>query len=146
MDADITRVLVQAFPGEEARYFSPVTIGSTPTTADAGAAAILDGTKTTTSSPFWDYPDGRIPFVGALNVLLHGQGRTRAIVETERVEIMPFGSVDANFAWAYGEGNRTLDWWRSEMGAYYRASAVRHTESERKRAVPESTTPTRSPR
>jgi len=66
MDPDVARVLVQAFPGEEARYFSPMTIGSGPTTADAGAAAILDGTKTTTSSPFWDYPDGRIPFVGAL--------------------------------------------------------------------------------
>ena len=129
MDAGITRILVQAFPGEEARYFSPMTIGSGPTTADAGAAAILDGTKTTTSSPFWDYPDGRIPFVGALSVLLDGQGRTRAIIETERVEIVPFGSVDANFAWAYGEGNRTLDWWRSKIGAYYRASAVRHGTS-----------------
>jgi uncharacterized protein YhfF len=62
------------------------TIGSTPTTADEGAEAVLDGTKTTTSLAVWDYPDGRIPIVGALSVLLDGQGRTRAIVKTERVD------------------------------------------------------------
>jgi hypothetical protein len=65
MTPDIQRVLELAFPGEHARYFSPMAIGSTPATADEGAAAILDGIKTTTSSGFWDYPDGRIPFVGA---------------------------------------------------------------------------------
>jgi uncharacterized protein YhfF len=85
----------------------------------------IDGTKTTASLAVWDYPDGRILFAGALSVLLDGQGRTRAIVKTERVEITPFGWVDANFAWAYGEGNRPLDWWRAEMEAWYRASAVR---------------------
>ena len=58
-------VLQTAFPGEEARYFLPMKIGGgDPTIADEGAAAVLDGIKTTTSSPFWDYPDGRIPFVG----------------------------------------------------------------------------------
>jgi uncharacterized protein YhfF len=129
MDPDIIRVLELAFPGEEARYFSPMSIGNTPTGADEGAAAILDGTKTTTSSRFWDYPDGHIPFVGALSVLLDGQGRMRAIIRTERVDIMPFGSVDENFAWSYGEGERTLHWWRSTMGAANRASAARHGTS-----------------
>jgi hypothetical protein len=56
MSQDIERVLKLAFPGEDARYFSPMTIGNTPASADAGAQAILDGIKTTTSSPFWDWP------------------------------------------------------------------------------------------
>jgi len=128
MDPDIGRVLELNFPGEAARYFSPMSIGSTPATADEGAAAILNGTKTATSSPFWYYPDGRIPFVGALSVLLDGQRRMPAIVETERVAIVPFGAVDEAFAWGYGEGDRTLVWWRSEMGALYRESAARHGE------------------
>jgi uncharacterized protein YhfF len=119
-------VLEAAFPGEEARYFAPMSIGTTPAGADEGAALILAGTKTATSSPFWDYPDGRIPFVGALSVLLDGAGTPRGIVETTRIEIMPFGSVDAAFARAYGEGERTLEWWRSAMGEYYRNSAARH--------------------
>jgi uncharacterized protein YhfF len=126
MTPELRRVLEDAFPGEDARYFAPTSIGATPSEADSGAAAILDGTKTTTSSAPWDWPDGRIPFAGALSILLDGQGRARAIVETERVEIMPFGSVDEDFARAYGEGDRTLAWWRSETGAWYRASAARH--------------------
>jgi histidinol-phosphate aminotransferase len=129
MDPYVRQVLEQAFPGEDERYFTPTVVGSTPTSADEGATAILDGSKTTTSSPFWDWPDGRIPFVGALSVLLDGKGSTRAIIETLRVEIVRFGDVDESFAWSYGEGQRTLDWWRSEIGAWYRESAARHRTS-----------------
>ena len=121
---EITSVLRAAFPGQDARYFIPMTIGKTPADADEGAALILNGTKTATSSPFWDYPDGRIPFVGALSVLLDGSRIPRGIVETTRVDIIRFGSVDARLAHAYGEGPRTLEWWARVMGGYYRASAA----------------------
>ena len=121
-----TDVLETAFPGAEARYFLPMSIGKTRADADEGAALILDGTKTATSSPFWDYPDGRIPFVGALGVLLDGSRLPRGIVETSRVEIMRFGSVNAELARDYGEGPRTLEWWVRVMGDYYKASAARH--------------------
>jgi uncharacterized protein YhfF len=123
---EIQKALERAYPGESARYFGAMAIGDTPATADEGAAAILDGVKTTTSSGFWDWPDGRIPFVGSLCVLLDGQGRMRAIIETERVEIISFESVDEDLARSYGEGDRTLNWWRSTMGDYYRRDAARH--------------------
>jgi histidinol-phosphate aminotransferase len=126
MDAEQRRVLETAFPGQAARYFLPMSIGGTPEHADEGAALILDGTKTLTSSPFWDYPDGKIPFVGALSVLLDGARVPRGIVETMRVEIMPFGAVTEDMARAYGEGERTVQWWRRVIGAWYRASAMRH--------------------
>jgi uncharacterized protein YhfF len=126
MDEELRRVLEQAFPGEGARYFSPMSIGSTPEHADEGAMLILSGVKTLTSSPFWDYPDGKIPFVGALSVLLDGARKARAIVETTSVEIMPFRAIDENRAQDYGEGERTADWWKIAMGKYYQASAARH--------------------
>jgi uncharacterized protein YhfF len=122
----VTAALEAAFPGEQARYFQPMSIGTTPADADRGVALILDGTKTATSSPFWHYPDGRIPFVSALSVLLDGSGIPRAIVETHRIEIIRFGSVNAEQARDYGEGPRTLEWWIRVMGAYYAASAARH--------------------
>jgi uncharacterized protein YhfF len=78
MDAELRRVLEAAFPGEEARHFLPMSIGSALEHADEGAVLILNGTKTLTSSPFWDYPDGKIPFVGALSVLLDGSQRLTA--------------------------------------------------------------------
>jgi hypothetical protein len=54
MDAELRRVLEIAFPGEDDLYFSPMSIGNTLKSANEGAALILDGTKTLTSSPFWD--------------------------------------------------------------------------------------------
>ena len=125
----IERALQRAFPGEEARYFSPMSIGNTVDDADQGAAAILAGVKTTTSSLFSDWPDGRFPFVGALCVLLDGQRRMRAIIETTRTEVITFGSVNESLAWSYGEGDRTLQWWRETMGNYYREAARRHGAS-----------------
>jgi uncharacterized protein YhfF len=72
MIVDTRRVLEAAFPGEDVRYFTPMSIGGTPSVADEGATAILDGIETTTSWAYWEYPDGHIPFVGALSVLLDG--------------------------------------------------------------------------
>ncbi len=126
METAFNAILEAAYPGEAARYFAPMSIGCTAASANEGAALILDGTKTATSSPFWAYPDGRIPFVGALCVLLDGRRLPRGIVETSRIETMPFGSVDAGLVHDYGEGPRTLEWWVRVMGGYYRASAERH--------------------
>src|SRR3954452_11376231 len=126
MDVELRGVFEQAYPGEAARYFSPMSIGNAPKHADEGAILILNGIKTLTSSALWDYPDGKIPFVGALSVLLDGARRARGIVETTRVEIMPFQAINEDRARDYGEGERTADWWRHAMGKFYQASAVRH--------------------
>jgi uncharacterized protein YhfF len=126
METELGRVLKAAFPGEAARYFLPMSIGSAPEHADEGAELILNGTKTLTSSPFWDYPDGKIPFEGALSVLLDGSRTPRAIVETTKVEIMPFGSMTDEMARAYGEGEQTVEWRRRVIGNFYRDSAARH--------------------
>jgi uncharacterized protein YhfF len=123
---DTQDILAAAFPGRAACYFAPMVIGSTTADANEGAAAVIAGVKTATSSGHWHYPDGRIPFVGALSVPLDGQARAVAIVETQRVEIIPFDAIDADFAHAYGEGARTLDWFRAEMGQWYRTSAAEH--------------------
>lgn len=126
MNDELRCVLENTFPGEASRYFLPMSIGSAPEHADAGAALILEGTKTLTSSPFWDYPDGAIPFVGALGVLLDGARQPRGIVQTTHVKVMSFGAVTENMARAYGEGERTVEWWRQVMGEFYSASAARH--------------------
>jgi uncharacterized protein YhfF len=124
LGAELRSVLEAAFPGEEARYFLPMSIGNAPEHADEGAALILEGRKTLTSSPLWDYPDGTNPFVGALGVLLDGAGQPRGVVETTRVEGMPFGAVTEDMARAYGEGKRTVEWWRRVMEDFYRTSAI----------------------
>ena len=64
--------------------------------------------------------------MGALSVLLDGSRRPLGIVETTQVKIMPFGGITDEMARAYGEGERTVEWWRSVMRRYYTASAARH--------------------
>jgi len=125
---ELADLLEARYPGQSHRFFAPLAIGDTPESADAGAELILSGIKTTTSSAVWDYPDGRIPFVGALSVLLDGKGQPRAIIETRRVEILPFKDIDEDFAKAYGEGDRTLAWFKLEVGAWYKQSARRAGE------------------
>ena len=117
-------ILEAAFPGQASRFFLPMSIGGTPEQAHAGAASILQGIKTATSSPFWDYPDGRLPFVGALSVLLDGRGQPVGIVQTVGVETIRFCDVNETMAKAYGEGDRTLAWWRRNIGGWYRDKAA----------------------
>jgi len=118
-------VLEAAYPGQSSRFFTAMSIGGTRELADEGAALILDGTKTATSSPFWDYPDGRMPFAGALSVLIDGRRRPVGIVETTAVETVRFRDVTEQMAKAYGEGERTLQWWRRVIGDWYRQKAAR---------------------
>lgn len=129
MPDDRHDVLEAAFPGQSSRFFLAIRIGGTSELADQGAAAILDGIKTATSSPLWDYPDGRLPFVGALSVLLDGRGRPVGIVETTSVETLRFRDVDESMAQAYGEGERTLPWWRRVIGGWYRDKAALEGQS-----------------
>ena len=62
-------------------------------------------------------------------MLLDGARSPRGIVETTRVEIMPFQAITDEMAQAYGEGERTASWWRKEIGVFYQASAMRHGEA-----------------
>lgn len=118
-------ILERAYPGEASRYFPAISIGGTPEAANEGAVSVLNGIKTATSSPFWDYPDGRIPFVGALSVLLDGKQEAVAVVETVAVQTVRFRDVTPEMAKAYGEGEQTLEWWQRVIGNWYREKAIR---------------------
>ena len=39
--------------------------------------------------------------------------------EIVEVEIRPFNTIDEQFAFDYGEGERLLTWWRDAMWEYY---------------------------
>ena len=52
-----------------------------------------------------------------MSVLVDGEGRARAIVETTRVEVVPFDEIGEDFASALGECARTLAWFRDVIGS-----------------------------
>lgn len=107
----------------EARWCEAFTIGDTPESADEGAALILQGTKTATSSLRWPDAPTQDPMVqvGSLSIVLDGQGRPVCVVETTSVQIRAFDEIDEAFARAYREWGRTLQGWRAGAGAYYAA-------------------------
>ncbi len=116
-------ILKAHYPERLTDHFAPITVGATAASMDEGASLILNGIKTATSTAAWEWPEGQEPFVGALSVLFDGQGEARAVIETTAVEHCRFGDVNEELAEAYGEGDRSLAWWRQEMGDYYRRMA-----------------------
>ena len=109
---------------EAARRFSEVfRIGDSEHTADEGANLIKQGGKTTTSSLLWEYEvaNKSLPQVGSLSIVEDGRGNPVCIVETTWVAIKKFAEVDAQFAYDYGEWDRTLESWREHCWVYYEA-------------------------
>jgi uncharacterized protein YhfF len=81
---------------------------------DSLVAAILDGTKTSTTGLLEDYRREGSPVekVGALETVVDSDGRGVAVIETTDVEVMRMGDVDLQFAKDEGEGFETLAQWR----------------------------------
>jgi len=83
--------------------------GDSPALADELAALVLAGIKTATC---WTAVDGLKTEPGKLMVMLDGNGRPLAIIETVELTLRRFDEVDASFAYDEGEGDRTFPSWR----------------------------------
>lgn len=84
--------------------------------SDATALGLLvrDGPKRATASLLaWYRRDGDpMPAAGDLGVVLDSDGDPLCVIRTIAVEVRRFGDVDEEFAWAEGEGDRSLAHWR----------------------------------
>ena len=88
----------------------------TPEAATKVGKLVRDGVKTTTSSLVWglEHIGEPLPKVGDINLIVDGNGEPLCIIELTGVEIRPFNTVDEQFAFEYGEGDRTLAFWLSD--------------------------------
>lgn len=99
--------------------------GDSKEMADELAALVLDGTKTATASNYLAYEEHEpLPYVGLHNIILDGEGRAVAIVETTSVEIVPFKEVTAEHAYLEGEGERSLEFWRDEHELFFKKELI----------------------
>ena len=78
--------------------------------ADYLAELVLKGQKTATSSAFDLYAVGNepLPKENELSVILDSKENAICIIETTKVEVIPFKEVSENHAYKEGEGDRTL--------------------------------------
>ncbi|RCW73262.1 ASCH domain-containing protein [Saliterribacillus persicus] len=87
--------------------------GDSKEMADELAELVLAGIKTATAANYSSYQeDDPLPYVGLHNIILDGDGKAVAIVETTSVEIIPFNEVSEEHAYLEGEGDRSLKYWR----------------------------------
>ena len=54
-----------------------------------------------------------------MTVILDGSGHPRAIIKILEIFQCPFNEISAEFAYAEGEGDRTLTYWRNEHQCYF---------------------------
>jgi len=95
-------------------YTDTAAFGFTWDDAREIAPLVRNGTKTATGGLAWSNEvDGKpAPRPGDLWIVLAGPDEPACIIETTRVRVIPYDEVPEEYAWAGGEGDRTLATWR----------------------------------
>lgn len=95
--------------------------GDNPQMADELGRLVMAGIKTATCSALWEVEaeGSPLPQVGDLSIILDGDGQPLCVVETVEVAIRAYDAVDAAFAYAEGEGDRSLDYWREAHRRFF---------------------------
>lgn len=89
--------------------------------ADELVELVLAGVKRATAGLLWSYEhEGEaVPRVGDLSVVTDWRGNARCVIRTSSVEVVPFESVTPAFAATEGEGDGSLQYWRSAHEAAF---------------------------
>ena len=83
--------------------------------ADQLAHLVVTGKKTATASayPLYESEGEPLPEEGEYSVILDSRDEAVCIIRTTKVSVTPFDQVSEKHAFLEGEGNRTLDYWKS---------------------------------
>ncbi|MGC4892938.1 ASCH domain-containing protein [Micromonospora sp. DT31] len=94
---------------------------------DQLVAAVLDGSKTTTTALRKDYEiDGEpLPAVGTRSVVIDSAERPVAVIELVEVRVARLGEVDLDHARAEGEGHRSVAAWRAGHEEFWHGADYR---------------------
>ncbi|MFI5898242.1 ASCH domain-containing protein [Actinoplanes sp. NPDC051513] len=94
---------------------------------DKLVAAVLDGTKSTTTGLLQDYEiDGEpLPVVGTRAAVVDSAGRRVAVIELIEVRVSRLGDVDLDHARDEGEGHDSVAAWRAGHEDYWHGADYR---------------------
>jgi uncharacterized protein YhfF len=94
---------------------------------DKLVAAVLDGTKTTTTALFQDYEiDGApLPEAGSQAAVIDSAGHPVAVIELTEVRVIRLGDVDVIHARDEGEGDDTVASWRAGHESFWHGPEYR---------------------
>jgi len=96
-----------------ARYVDADCFGDSVELADELLSLILHGPKRATAACVAEHEavDAPLPQVGDLFIATDGSGQPCAVIRTTDVRVGPLSSVDDQFAWDEGEGDRSRAYW-----------------------------------
>jgi uncharacterized protein YhfF len=82
---------------------------------------VSTGKKQATAASLWveKHDHGVIPKTGDLSIITDWEGNAKCIIQTTKIDIVPYDEVTAEFAAIEGEGDQSLDYWRKVHLEYY---------------------------
>ncbi|MFI6041470.1 ASCH domain-containing protein [Nocardia sp. NPDC051321] len=109
---------------------------------DQLVAAILDGSKTSTTGILADYEHcgDPLPEVGSLAAVVDSNDRRIAIIEVTHVRLARLADVDLAHAIDEGEGFTTLAAWRAVHETYWHSPEMRNSLNDNTFTVTDETT------
>jgi uncharacterized protein YhfF len=89
--------------------------------ADACMHLVFSGRKRATTPSLWFFEARglKVPRAGDLDIVTNWEGVAQCIIRTTAVSIIRFCDVTAEHAMAEGEGDGSLDYWRTVHWEYY---------------------------
>ncbi|MCY0904620.1 ASCH domain-containing protein [Arthrobacter sp. H14-L1] len=116
-------------------HYSPAEVAALPPAEfgfpgplrDQLVAAILDGSKTSTTGLVIDYAvcGEALPRVGERSAVIDSHSRPAAVLEVTAVDVCALGHVDLQHAVDEGEGYTSLAQWRADHEAYWHSTQMR---------------------
>ena len=93
----------------------------TEESANKLANLVLNGVKKATAASLWveKHDQGEIPKVGDYSIITDWDGVAKCIIQTTRLDVVPYNQVTEDFAKIEGEGDRSLEYWREVHEIYY---------------------------
>jgi uncharacterized protein YhfF len=85
------------------------------------AKLVKEKKKTSTSSLHYLYilEDEALPAEDEYSVIFDGSGEAQCVIQTTKINVVPFNEVTEAFAKKEGEGDLTLEYWRNVHRDYF---------------------------
>jgi uncharacterized protein YhfF len=110
-----------------ARFYEAFYFGDSEELANSLADLVLQGVKRATTGSLWsfEHEGKRPPRLGDLSIVTNWSGSPLCVIETTKVDVVPFKEVSAEFAAIEGEGDGSLEYWREGHKAYFSRECTR---------------------
>ncbi len=89
--------------------------------ANECAELVVKGIKQATATSVWWFEKNNevLPKIGDQYIVTDWNGNAKAIIETIKIELVPYNKITPEFAATEGEGDKSLIYWKKVHKAYY---------------------------